>query len=279
MDTQIHAKTREANSLWFWIISIIMISVGVCLLLLPQIKKIEDIVWLSSLMRSIGGTLVGVAIVSFLWELMAKRKFAEELFTIADISASVKRAGILEVSRAFLKLPWPQLFKESNSLQLFISYGRTWRNTYRPNIIDFMSTSKKKLSLYLPDPDDDLTINELARRFRIDPSEIKKRISESISDFEDMCTEAGGKASSRLRIYRISGIAPTSTYYLFDNVAIITTYPHSKTRQPAPVFLIGKGGDMYTFVEEEFDAIRQMESIPMNHESDDELLRNEGDVS
>jgi hypothetical protein len=50
---------------------------------------------------------------------------------------------------------WEQLFKNASRLDIFISYGHTWRNTLLERIDKLLANEDARLRVILPDPDDD----------------------------------------------------------------------------------------------------------------------------
>lgn len=200
MDTQLYSHIKDRNSLFFWLLTILLFVAGGLL-----------IYWQHSFDDNICKTFVN-------------------------------------------SIAWRKFFEESRQAKVFVAYARTWRNTNREIIKDFLGTSSKQLHLYLPDPGDENTVAELARRFSITPAELKNRINEAVTEFGLIASEVA-KGETRLKMFFVPDLTPVTTYYLFDNVAIMAVYTHSKEKKPVPCFIAGKRGELHSFVSGEMDAI------------------------
>ncbi len=251
---------KESNTLRQWLLAIGLIALGLALLSSAESQWVKNFGFLEHVVRSVGTTVLGVAVVSVVWDLNAKRRFADELFAIADVASSIQESGVQKIDRQFHDLPWKKLFEESKTVSIFIAYGRTWRNTNKPLLTAFVGTKGKQLNIFLPDYNDAKVVGELAARFSIGSDEMAKRIKEAVVEFRSFAIEAGGSASQRMKVFLVKGIAPTATYYVFDNAAIMTTYCHCPEKKPVPVLQAGRPGTLYDYISEEIQAVRTFSS-------------------
>jgi len=251
---------KESNTLRQWLIAIGLIVLGLMLLSLAESERVKAVGFMQHVVRSVGTTVLGVAVVSVVWDLNAKRRFANELFAIADVASSIQESGVQKIDRQFHDLPWKRLFKESKIASIFITYGRTWRNTNRSLLTAFVAAKGKQLNIFLPDYNDEKVVGELASRYSMDSAELSKRIKEAVVEFRSFAADAGGAANQRMKVYLVKGIAPTATYYVFDNTAIMTTYCHCPEKKPVPVLQVGKPGTLYDYIAEEIEAVKNASS-------------------
>jgi hypothetical protein len=64
---------------------------------------------------------------------------------------------------------WKEQFAKSERLDLFRSYGRTWKNIYTTEIQRFASRHGVRIRVIHPNPEDPVAMEELARRFNTPP--------------------------------------------------------------------------------------------------------------
>lgn len=68
--------------------------------------------------------------------------------------------------QTYLKdIDWTSLFNKVNKLDIFFAYGQIWRKTYLQELREVAARKNARIRLVLPDPEDEQTISELARRF------------------------------------------------------------------------------------------------------------------
>ncbi|MBA2116775.1 hypothetical protein [Bremerella alba] len=251
MSANRNVEKRESNTyLFLWKLFGIA-TVGVIMLIISELVSGYD--WILAVVNALGSTIVASAIITGFWELAAKRRFADELHSLAGIDESVRRAGIVDVTMKFRDLDWESFFQNHIRVSLFISYGQTWRNNCRELIKQFLSKEGNEMRIFLPDPNDDAVMTELGRRFGVSAEETSKRIKDSLEDFISM--DPKNNLKGRLQLFFVKEIAPLATYYVFDNIAIIASYNHARDRQPVPAIVVKNGGDLYDYVIAEMNRI------------------------
>jgi hypothetical protein len=50
-------------------------------------------------------------------------------------------------------------------------------------------------------------------------------------------------------------IAPVFSYYIFDDIVVLSLYKHRRERIQIPAFVFEKGGTIYNFISHEHEAI------------------------
>src|SRR5271170_6229103 len=95
----------------------------------------------SSAFLAEGGAALFIAgVLAVVWELVGKRAFADEILATANMSRDLAEAGVEVVTDSFKdeRVRWDLLFKNACRLDIFISYGHTWRNTQMERIDELL---------------------------------------------------------------------------------------------------------------------------------------------
>ena len=207
---------------------------------------------LAVLMGESGAALFIAGILFFLWELAGKRAFADEILAKAKMSRDLADAGIEAVGESFQDISgdWEHLFKNACRLDLFISYGHTWRNTQIERLDKLLSDKDAKLRVVLPDPDHEQVVQNLAQRFEMTTEAVRHAIDDATEFFEHRKKRAQGT----VEIY-YTAIAPLFSFYRFNNKAVFALYNHRLGRIAVPSFVCNADGFLYKYFTEEFEGI------------------------
>lgn len=159
-------------------------------------------------------------------------------------------AGIIAITEDFKdqRIPWNDLFKNSNKLDLWVSYASTWRNQYLPQLTA-MSNRGASIRVILPDPADDQNLQVLAKRFDMKDSDLKGKIEEAIHSWEGLRAHGGA-----IEIC-LSKVTPLFSVYIFNTRAVIAFYNHRKGRIPVPTFICDEDGFMFKYLSKEWEDI------------------------
>lgn len=134
---------------------------------------------------------------------------------------------------------WGRQMERSRSLDLFIMYGYTWRNTYRKEIERLVARPDGRLRVVLPayeaGTDADPLVAVHARRLNISESDMRTRIADAVADFGSLA------GLGRVEIY-LTTIAYNHALYLFDHAGVIALYALSGLRSATPAWVVSKGG-------------------------------------
>jgi hypothetical protein len=204
-----------------------------------------------NLVRELGHFLVVTVVVASLWEIWGRRAFLDEVYARLQISREVERAGIVQVVDTFHEtIDWAAFFESSTSLDVVVSYARTWRATHLEQLRGFVSKGGR-LSVVLPDPSDEKLVEQLAVRFEKKPSDLQGLIKEAVSDFGDLAKLA---REQPVHVAVVS-IAPVFSFYRFDRVAILAFYTHDRRKSPVPTIICRSGGTLFDFISREWEAL------------------------
>lgn len=206
-----------------------------------------------SVVSNVGGLVVATSVLALLWELAGKRAFATEVMATANLSTDVVHAGLRRVTNQYLEdVAWADLFEGASKVDIVVAYASTWRNTHRGRLGRVAKRGSARIRVFLPDPDDDMTMRVLADRFSMTPPELQSKIREAIRDFSALAVESG----TDLRVFVRAGDAVFSCYR-FDGRAVLTLYSHARVRRSSVPTLVVQEGDLFSFVYDEIKSIAE----------------------
>jgi hypothetical protein len=211
----------------------------------------KDAAPLQVTLNQIAGLIIATGLLSVGWELVGKRHFAAEVLANAQLSAEVVDAGILRITDQYLDdIEWSELFDGVSKLDIAVAYGRTWRNTHAERLRAVSRREGTRIRVFLPDPDDAMTMQVLANRFNMMVPDLQATVREAVRDFSGLKHEDGGD----LEVFVRPGDAVFSCYR-FDGRAVLTMYSHGKKRRTSVPTLVVRNGKLYQFVYDELEAI------------------------
>jgi hypothetical protein len=203
--------------------------------------------------REVGTTVIGLGVISLVWELGARRAFMREVLHSVDLAEQIEEAGLQRIVWKYnLEIPWADLFAESDQLDVFVSYARTWRNSNLTNLEGLARKKQGRIRVILPDPFDERTADELARRFNLTIDETRRRIIEAATDYRAIKDRFPGGAI--IDCYFVQA-CPVTTMYIFSDRAVLSLHSHQRVRTDVPTLMVEQGKPLYTFLRAEFDAL------------------------
>lgn len=169
---------------------------------------------------------------------------------------NINLAGIVGFTDNFhVGISWGPLFTRTRNLDIFFSYGRTWRQTHRQTLLNVMTKSAIRIRVVLPDPEHESTVAQLMEHFNYTPEKVRDYISDAVIFFRNLEQKANKAGSgSSVDIWFLTAV-PKFTFYRFDEVAVLAWFSHRRDQPSVPVILVERGGKLYSFVEEEFSAM------------------------
>jgi hypothetical protein len=231
--------------------ALVVVIAGIGLMWLSNASWFESHKALQATANQVGGLVITTGGLALLWDLRAKRDFMDEVLEKVRIASDVSAAGVDRVTMKWMDIPWDDLFKGSKHVSVFISYGSSWRKNHWPTIEKFAAVKGNSLKLFLPDPDDDATMQVLARRYDYPPQKVRYNVLETAEEFAKLGTAASCAAD--IRIYYRAG-DPTYTCYCFDERVLVTLYANRRRRGDIPTLLVGKG-TFRDFFKEDLEAV------------------------
>ncbi len=245
------SELKEKN--WKTIIGSIVFSI-ICFILvewvIPEIKD-NGIV---SFLTSITSTVAAAFLVNVLWELFAKKGFAELIYQITQISQNIEKSGIDNVDMDFSCIDWKHELCSTQNFTAVFTYARTWRNSNNATLKEYAKKVNKRrgnrvrgsFTIIMPDYENDRIMEEFDRRFQYDSGKTKSLIQESAKEYNEL----GAK------VFLFDGSLHAS-YYLLDNVGFMSFFNHAKEKNTVPVIRAENKGTFYEYISTEVDNIRK----------------------
>lgn len=208
-------------------------------------------------------TVATVLLANVLWELLAKKNFANSLLDLVKISENISKSGIDTVYVDFRDINWNEEFKNTKSFTAAFTYAYSWRNTYQNAIERYAGSSKRRKSMRIvvPDPEDPNCMKELDRRFNSETGATRKKIEDCIKYFKDIGAN----------VYLYKGTLQSS-YYMLDKVSIMSFFPHAKEKGSVPAIRASKSGNMYAYISKDLDSLisqsERVQDITINIDAD-----------
>lgn len=242
----------ERTSLQTIVVALFAFLMGIALLFASEMsQQLKDIPTLQAVVRDLGSLLVSTVTLATLWELVAKRAFVAELMAQAKVAEEVQATGIITVTTDFQRgIDWQSLFKTVKNLDIFFSYGRTWRSTNVAELRNLAQRPKIEVRVVLPDPNNDELMKELGRRYRKQPDEVKASILEASDEFQNIFKNAN------FSLWFLPE-SPMFSFYRFDHKIVLALSKHGTRGGDIPTFLVQEGGTIYKFVMEELKMFIQ----------------------
>jgi hypothetical protein len=249
---------RDRTSLKSMFVALCIALVGILLLVVSEKADSWGIAIWKPIIANVGGLLVASVGLAALWELASRRAFVAEIFDVAGVAHEVQIAKLAGITTKFMTgVPWTKLIDSSKELDIMVSAGQTWRNTYDQHLKSLASRSGAKINVILPDPTDQQVVGELARRFGYTAQSVAENIRQSELFFRGLADAQ--MARGALRIWYLKS-APMYTFYRLDNVYVFASYRHSK-KGDVLVLVSQKGGCIADFIDEQFGAITDKKGV------------------
>lgn len=246
------------------------IALGVALFALVLLFfSLNDALWEEGslapvLLTEIGGLLLVSAALTLVWELFAKRQFANELFEKAGISESIRETGLISALDDFQKLDgrsepnWEDILGATNSIDFFVAGGTGWDNNHSWFFERLQKTQGAQINVFLPDPEGEKVVKELTSRFEdYTEEDTIKRLRKAEKYFRgvrEKATDAGAIVN-----IRFVPMAPMYTFYFCGRVLVVALYKHKPYSEDGtvPVFIFGPG-TMYDYFEREKEYLESV---------------------
>lgn len=203
-----------------------------------------------TLLQQVGSSFFTLAVLTLVWDLIAKRAFLDEILAKTNIAKDLLHSGITQITDSFHEeVDWVGLFDAASKIDIFFAYGATWRNRHDQKLKDFVRRKNSRLRIVLPDKDNVATTAELARRFNSEQANLVNRIREAEDFFHSLRALCG--PGSVVELWRYPG-SPLFSLYRFDSTVVVTMYTHSRRRRSIPTFVYKSPGALFAFLYDEF---------------------------
>lgn len=250
---QLREMARALTNVWAWVLSALMCAAGCFLLVLSGWDWVKSEAQWAAFLSQLGGLLLATGLVTFAWELVGRRQFSRELFAMANLSTDLRESGLERVGN-WMELDepslWTDLFRDAKEIDVLMVYSTQVIGAQRHLLIDAQKGGAK-VRIFLPDPEDGVTMASLAYRFNSDPNTLRTKVHEAMEQFQDIRAKSG---VDRLKVHLRKGPL-TYACYRFDSRVVFTLYSQSRDRQPyVPTFMV-KGGHLFDFFKGDLEAL------------------------
>lgn len=247
---------KERTNLRTIVVSLVLFVFGIGLLFLSEAcDYISTKAWLKAVTSNLGGLLVATISLATLWELFSKRAFFDEMLAKAGLAEDIRTLGLVGLSVNPLKGPdFSKLIRDANKLDIFVCYANTWRANYEEDLRVLARKPNIRIRLIVPNPDNIDVMKVLAQRFGTQNGTlVSEKIKVAIEEFKNIFVGASNAKSDFSIWYHEEN--PVSSFYRFDNTAVVTLYKHARGRGNTPTFVAERGGSLYGYVESEVDGM------------------------
>ena len=209
---------------------------------------------IKSFLGSLISTVAAAFLVNVLWELFAKKGFAEIVYQIAQISQNIEKSGIDYVEMDFSCIDWKHELHNTQNFIAVFTYARTWRNSNSVALKEYVEKINKKrgnrangsFTIIMPDYENEKIMEEFDRRFQYESGKTKRLIQESIKEY----------ISLGAKVFLFNGSLHAG-YYLLDNVAFMSFFNHTKEKSTVPFIRTESKGTFYNYICTEVENIKK----------------------
>jgi hypothetical protein len=165
------------TSLWAFVLAM----VGLSLLVSSRWVDTAGYHRLAAFMQEGGAALFIAMVLALVWDFAGKRAFADEILAKANMSRDLANAGISLIAESFKdeRIRWDELFRNACSLDIYVAYASTWRNTQVERIEKLLSQESARIRVVLPDQEDAALVQSLALRFEMTADAVQRVINEA----------------------------------------------------------------------------------------------------
>lgn len=171
-------------------------------------------------------------------------RYTSDLPSLASFSA----AGISETILDFYRgVPWAELLANSSELDIFFTYGRSWRRSLTAELKSFLERCADRTRVVLPDikAPKVTALPEIAKRAGVPLDRLIEHVRGAQKYFLDVGAEVW--ASDNAELY---------ASYRFDATVVLTLYNHQRGQtEGVPTILCSRGGTWYKWFQDDFEAL------------------------
>lgn len=158
-------------------------------------------------------------------------------------------AGVFGLTTDFYRgVPWSRLLREAEEIDIFFTYGRSWRHTLTTELNELQARHGYAMRVILPDTSDPTAegLIETAKRAGQTVEHLISHVHEARDFFSDVLDADIWLASA----------TPLYASYRFDNTIVASLYNNQRGQTPGvPTILCAEGGSFYQFFHEDFLAM------------------------
>ncbi len=184
-------------------------------------------------------------------------KSSENILAKVNVSHSIDAAGLADITMQPRNIKWDELFEKATEIDVFFTYARTWRNLNSNLLDEFIRRNGSRLRVVLPNPENNIILQELSNRFAKSPEEFRNLINEATRDYLRM-REIGEKCGAKVEIWHAS-VTPAFTIYRFDKTVILALGSYRSAKGDVPHLICRYEGSLYRYAAAEFESLIGLE--------------------
>ena len=138
------ARTTLVNTYSTLVIALALVLVGAVLLYLSGLGFLRDQPTWQVFIRELGSLVVVTGAITVFWDLKERRNFANEV--LARLRCVHPASGLRRLSKHDLEdVEWSNLFQAAREVEIFLSYGATWRGVHWTKLKGYCRRPRNKL--------------------------------------------------------------------------------------------------------------------------------------
>ena len=119
----------KKNNCLIVLFSTLALASLILVVIIDEFWKCENI-W-KTIITSALSALASLFGVAMIWEVIAKKTFAQEIIRTVGISENIAESGIVEIKEDFKNINWNEELRNATSFTTFFVYAKTWREANR----------------------------------------------------------------------------------------------------------------------------------------------------
>jgi hypothetical protein len=202
---------------------------------------------------AMASVLMTSGVFAVMYEIFLRRAQTEFVLEWIDVRESMIRSGLHGIYSDF-DYDHGSLIKSASEVTVFALYARTWFGQHRHELSAHLSRKGHALILCVPALDNPF-LEPLAKSFHYTPDELKKKISDAITEWALLEISQIGGILGTIQIY-LHRARPSYSMFRFDDCLFIGTYDVGRARQPGPKFEFKKRpGGIFELYAREVEAV------------------------
>ncbi|WP_413204236.1 hypothetical protein [Rhodospirillum sp. A1_3_36] len=257
-----------------WILFAVVIVFGIALMGFAELMSMWGWPsWLVAFANNVSAFLIATLAIAIYWDRKGRESFFREVDDNIESRIEASEAGIENIYRKFSKDPkWDRFFEATDTVDIAIVRGNTWRNTNSGIISNFLKSEANSINLYVPNIENEHLMDIVSRRVNQTIEDERKYILRSLSEWMDC-----GLCYGNVRIFQIDFV-PSYTLYLGKYDAIFTLYKnHPGRADNIPCFRVRSAGHLYEFFKEDMRQLKShAKTVRLEKEGLSELCKKYG---
>lgn len=165
------------------------------------------------------------------------------------VAPSTGETGLIGLTTDFYRgVPWSRLLRDAQQIDIFFTYGRSWRHTLTSDFDRLAHRGKYDMRVIMPDTSDPTSegLLETAKRAGQTVAQLTLNIQEAVAFFHD---------TVGADIW-FSQAAHLFASYRFDDTIVVTLYNNQRGQTSGiPTLICHRGGSFFEFFESDFTAM------------------------